>query len=147
MGQPVVHFEFWTKSPERIGEFYASAFGWTITHLPEMNYWVTNSGEKAGINGGFFTPQEGAWPGNICLYIAVPHLGEAVDRVKAAGGKMLVERQDVPGMGAFALFQDPDGRVNGIWEQTAPMPTSKARPKRRAKKGSARRRPTRRPRR
>ena len=62
MGQPVVHFEFWTKSPERIGEFYASAFGWTITHLPEMNYWVTNSGEKAGINGGFFTPQEGRGP-------------------------------------------------------------------------------------
>lgn len=146
MGQPVVHFEFWTKSPERLSDFYRSAFGWDIRHIPEMKYWLTNSGQKTGINGGIFSPQEGTWPGNVCLYIDVPNLGDAVAQVRSAGGTMIVERQDVPGMGAFALFTDPDGRVNGIWEQTA-MAKPQARPKRRVKKGSARRRPTRRPRR
>ncbi len=34
----------------------------------------------------------------------------------AAGGKVVVEEQEVPGMGAFSLFSDPDGRVMGIWK-------------------------------
>jgi predicted enzyme related to lactoylglutathione lyase len=28
-----------------------------------------------------------------------------------------VERQDVPGVGLFSLFEDPDGRVLGMWKQ------------------------------
>lgn len=34
-----------------------------------------------------------------------------------AGGKILIEKQDVPGVGRFSLFEDPDGRVLGMWKQ------------------------------
>ena len=30
-----------------------------------------------------------------------------------------VENQEIPGVGAFTLFADPDGRVNGMWKQMA----------------------------
>lgn len=30
---------------------------------------------------------------------------------------MIVEKMAVPGMGAFSLFSDPDGRVLGIWKR------------------------------
>ena len=33
-----------------------------------------------------------------------------------AGGKIHVEHQDVPGMGAFSLFTDPEGRMMGLWK-------------------------------
>jgi len=37
-------------------------------------------------------------------------------KVQEAGGKILVEEQDVAGMGKFSLFADPDGRVMGLWK-------------------------------
>ncbi len=36
-----------------------------------------------------------------------------------AAGKIVVEEVDVPGVGYFTLFEDPDGRVLGIWKQLA----------------------------
>ena len=117
MGQPVVHFELWSNNPEQVSEFYSKIFGWSINYIPELNYRFVETGGD-GIDGGIFQPQEGPWPGNMCLYINVDSLEEYLDRVKEAGGKVVVERAEVPNIGAFALFEDPDGRVLGIWQQS-----------------------------
>ena len=37
-------------------------------------------------------------------------------KVVAAGGKIHVEEQAVPGMGTFSLFTDPEGRMMGLWK-------------------------------
>jgi len=37
-------------------------------------------------------------------------------RIVAEGGKIHVEEQEVPGMGAFTLFTDPEGRMMGLWK-------------------------------
>ena len=34
MGQPVVHWEFWSEDPARIAEFYRAVFGWNIRPTP-----------------------------------------------------------------------------------------------------------------
>ncbi len=121
MGNPVVHWEFWSKEPEKISNFYANVFDWKIEHMPELNYRVVTTGGEGGINGGIIKPQhEEPWPGKMALYIAVDNLEQYVQKVKEAGGKIHIERQEVPGMGAFALFEDPDGRVNALW-----LPTKK----------------------
>jgi predicted enzyme related to lactoylglutathione lyase len=31
MGKPVVHWELWSKDPEKISSFYAKLFGWKMT--------------------------------------------------------------------------------------------------------------------
>jgi predicted enzyme related to lactoylglutathione lyase len=36
----------------------------------------------------------------------------------SGGGKIVVEKTDVPGVGQMALFEDPDGRVLGLWKQS-----------------------------
>ena len=41
---------------------------------------------------------------------------ERVPGKVAAGGKIHVEEQKVPGMGKFALFTDPEGRMMGLWK-------------------------------
>ena len=38
MGQPVVHWELWSKDPGKCGEFYAKVFDWKVNHIPEMDY-------------------------------------------------------------------------------------------------------------
>ena len=52
----------------------------------------------------------------MAFCIDVGDLAEYRRRVEQAGGKVLIERQEVPGMGAFSLFADPEGRVNGLWQ-------------------------------
>ena len=40
------------------------------------------------------------------------------EQVEAAGGKTVTSRTEIPGMGAFAYFEDPEGNVMGLWETT-----------------------------
>lgn len=118
MGSPVVHWEFWSEQPERAADFYEKVFGWKITHHPEMNYRMAETGGQGGINGGIMRPDKsGPWPGNMTFYIDVNDLDAFGKKITEAGGTMIVEKQQVPGMGSFSLFSDPDGRVLGIWKQ------------------------------
>ena len=117
MGQPVVHWEFWSDDPARIGEFYQNVFGWKIRPIPEMDYRLVETGGQGGINGGIMKPKAGPWPGKLAFYINVDDIDAFSQKVRGAGGKILVEKTDMPGVGQFALFEDPDGRVLGMWKQ------------------------------
>lgn len=117
MGSPVVHREPMSKDPAKVSEFYKKIFDWKITHRPEWNYRIVETGGEGGINGGIAKPErEGPWPGNMLFYIAVDDLAAYRRKVVAAGGKIRVEEQEVPGMGAFSLFTDPKGRMTGLWK-------------------------------
>jgi predicted enzyme related to lactoylglutathione lyase len=119
MGKPVVHWEFWSKDPAKVSEFYSKVFDWKIQHHPELDYRVVETGGQGGINGGIMTPKrDGPWPGNMSFYIDVEDLAAYRKRITDAGGKILVEEQEVPGMGSFSLFADPEGRVLGLWKHT-----------------------------
>ena len=117
MGQPVVHWELMSKDPAKIAGFYEKIFDWKIKHLPEMNYRVVETESQGGINGGILKPDRPEpWPGNTMFYIAVDDLASYRKRIVDAGGKIHVEEQEVPNMGWFALFSDPEGRLMGLWK-------------------------------
>ena len=120
MGNAVVHFELMSKEPEKVSAFYAKIFDWKVTHHPEINYRVVETGaegEMHGINGGIVKPdQPGPWPGNMLFYILVDDLSAYRKKVVKAGGKIQIEEQKVPGMGKFSLFTDPEGRMMGLWK-------------------------------
>jgi predicted enzyme related to lactoylglutathione lyase len=100
-----------------VSQFYETVFDWKIQHIPELNYRVVETGGEGGINGGIVQPpRPEPWPGNMTLYIAVDHLADYRKRIAKAGGKIHVEEQEVPGMGAFTLFTDPEGRMMGLWK-------------------------------
>jgi uncharacterized protein len=116
MGLPVVHFEMMSKDPARVSDFYAKIFGWKVTNHPEVNYRVFETGSDKGIGGGILKPdREGPWPGNQIFYVAVDDLAKMREKIVAAGGKIHVAEQEVPGMGSLCLFTDPEGRMNGLW--------------------------------
>lgn len=119
MGRPVVHWELWSEDPAKVSDFYAKVFDWDVRDLPEMNYRLVETGGEGGINGGIMQPQKGPWPGNMAFYIDVDDLASYRQRIIDAGGKIVVEEMEVPGVGFLALFEDPDGRVLGIWKQQA----------------------------
>jgi len=119
MGRPVVHWELMSKDPEKVAAFYEKLFGWKIKYMPEMNYRLveTEAGPGVGINGGILKPtRPEPWPGNMTMYIDVDDLAAYRKRVVAEGGTIQVEEQEVPGMGWFCLFTDPEGRMMGLWK-------------------------------
>lgn len=136
MGQPVVHWELMSREPGKIADFYARIFGWKVQHRPEFNYRIVDTGNKLGINGGIVKPErEGPWPGNQLFYVAVDDLAAYCRKIVAAGGKIHVEEQEIPGMGWLALYTDPEGRMNGLFKpKMAPAKRAKAGKKKKSRK-------------
>lgn len=117
MGRPVVHWEFWSEDPAKISDFYQKVFGWEIRHIPDMNYRLVETGGTGGINGGIMKPQRGPWPGKLAFYIDVDDLAAYGTKIQTAGGKVIVDQMEVPGVGQLSLFEDPEGRVLGMWKR------------------------------
>jgi predicted enzyme related to lactoylglutathione lyase len=117
MGRPVVFWELLSKEPDKATAFYEKIFGWKVQLMPELNYRLVETGGQGGISGGILKPDRPEpWPGNMTLYIDVDDLATYREQIRAAGGKILIEEQEVPGMGAYTLFTDPDGRMMGLWK-------------------------------
>jgi predicted enzyme related to lactoylglutathione lyase len=139
MGRPVVHWELMSKDPAGVSEFYAKLFGWKVTHHPEINYRIVETGAKGampGINGGIVKPdREGPWPGNMLFYVLVDDLAKYREKIVGSGGKIHVEEQEVAGMGWLSLFTDPEGRMMGLWK--ARLPQAKGKSKKAVKKKTA----------
>ena len=121
---PVIHFEMPAADTERVRKFYESAFGWQTTPLgPEAGDFVlaftietdekTRMPKKRGaINGGFYKktkPDE-----HIRLTILVDDIREAMKKIEAAGGKVLGEPFELPGVGLFVSFMDTEGNLATI---------------------------------
>jgi uncharacterized protein len=115
----VVHFEMPYDDRERMAKFYQSAFGWQTRMLGEEmgNYVLATTTEtdesgprKPGaINGGFFARRPD-WPAqHPSLVIAVDDVQAAMRQVTEAGGKVLGEPMEIPGVGQYVSFLDTEG--------------------------------------
>jgi predicted enzyme related to lactoylglutathione lyase len=51
-------------------------------------------------------------------YVRVVDLDAALRKVQKAGGRVVLPRVDVPGMGSFFWFQIPGGPLLACWQDT-----------------------------
>jgi predicted enzyme related to lactoylglutathione lyase len=58
-------------------------------------------------------------PAHWLSYVVVDKLPRTYDRVKQQGGKVMVERIDVPTVGAIGVIQDNVGAILGVFENPA----------------------------
>lgn len=116
---PVVHFEFPAEDRERMARFYTAAFGWQTQMLgPEMGDYVvvtTTESENGhpkspgAINGGFYMKKEG-WPDQYpSVVIGVENVQDAMKKVRDAGGEVLGDPMEIPGVGLYVSFRDTEG--------------------------------------
>jgi predicted enzyme related to lactoylglutathione lyase len=52
----------------------------------------------------------------IINYIDVPSVDEYIKKVEKLGGKVIMGKSPVPGMGYFAICLDTENNGFGIWE-------------------------------
>ncbi len=104
-----------SPEPEAAMTFYAALFGWEFAGPGPMDYSVARlrGRDVAGIG----SPPEGpatspAWT----TYVYVQSADEAAEKVRSAGGAVLMEAFDVLPAGRLAILADPAGAVFGAWE-------------------------------
>jgi predicted enzyme related to lactoylglutathione lyase len=124
----IVHFEIPADDIERAKKFYTELFGWKIEKLlgmdtgnssssSDMEYWmITTTDEKGNkaLGGGMMKRKMPQQP-NI-NYIGVEPVDEYASKVEKIGGKVVLSKMPVPGMGYFAVCLDTENNAFAIWE-------------------------------
>jgi uncharacterized protein len=97
--------------------FYEEVLGWSATEPGPAEetggYRMFMQGDKtvAGLMPHMQEGQPTAWS----TYISVTDADETAQKVKDAGGSVIVEPMDVMDIGRMAFFSDPTGAVFGVW--------------------------------
>lgn len=121
----VVHFEIPADDLKRADDFYKTVFGWGIQVFPteggEYHMATTTPindkqmpKEPGAINGGIV--ERGKIAQSPVLYLAVDNIDAYLKKIEANGGEIVLQKKDVPGMGAYAQVKDTEGNVIGLWE-------------------------------
>jgi predicted enzyme related to lactoylglutathione lyase len=111
---PIVHIEFSANDREAAAQFYHEIFGWEIQHMPEMDYSTFMSDEKLG--GGFNPVTEQSPAGTVTVYIQVDDFESTLAQIEANGGKTILPKTEIPGVGWFAFFADPTGNQVALYK-------------------------------
>jgi hypothetical protein len=112
----VIHFEIGADDPERAVKFYEKVFGWKINRWGPVEYWLATTGPDAepGINGAITPRVDKRATVNT---ISVPNVDEFVKRIEQEGGKIVMAKSTVPGVGYMAYCQDTEGNIFGIMQE------------------------------
>jgi len=119
----IVYFQIPSDDIERSKEFYNHLFGWKIDKFPESstpegmeNWMVTTTDDKGNnaLGGGMSKrqmPQQ-----HMTNFIDVKSVDEYSSKVEELGGKVVVPKTAVPGMGYYAVCVDTENNSFGIFE-------------------------------
>ncbi|MEU5220075.1 VOC family protein [Streptomyces sp. NPDC020807] len=88
--------------------FYGELFGWTFD--PDRDDALLDGRRVAGL----LPKRDGRMPTTWTLYLATRDAGTLAERVKLAGGQMVMEPYPVGPFGVLALAADPGGAVFGL---------------------------------
>ncbi len=109
-----IHFEIMVEDPARAADFYRNVFGWQISKWDgPIDYWLVMAGEEGepGINGGL---GKSKGPPSSINTMGVASIDEVVAKVTANGGKVIMPKDVIPGVGYQAYCQDTEGVVFGL---------------------------------
>ena len=123
-----MHFEIPADDTEKLKKFYSDLFGWSMNKYPgPTTYYLVGTvpvDEKTmmplrpGVNGGLYDRKDASSPqyAKPTNHISVESVEEYSKKVEALGGKIVVPKMEIPGIGWWALALDPEGNQFGILE-------------------------------
>ncbi len=116
MNNRVTHFEIPSDNPEKAISFFKNVFGWNFQKFGNFDYWLVMTGDEKspGINGGLMKKNDPKQP--VTNSISVKNLDEMILKIEKAGGKIVVPKTPIPGVGYYSYFTDLDGNIHGIMQ-------------------------------
>ena len=110
----IVYFELPADDPARAKKFYKKLFGWEFEKIPKGDYWMITTGGEDALYGGLMKREKPNQ--SVVNYVDVESVEKCRADIEKAGGKILVPKTPIKGWGYFAVFQDTENNVLGIWE-------------------------------
>jgi predicted enzyme related to lactoylglutathione lyase len=104
---------------DRALEFYSSVFGWEFDVGAEEYGGYTTcllGGRRVAAISGQSDPTAGVFWN---VYLATDDCDRTAEKVREAGGSLLVEPMDVMDQGRMAIVRDPVGAQFGLWQGRA----------------------------
>jgi len=107
--------ELSSEDPPATRKFLEAVFGWSFQSrsMPQGEYLAYRA--PGGGRGGIRPTRPTEAPASLS-YVRVTDIADAMNRVRDQGGKVVLPRVDVPGMGSFFWFQAPGGPVLACWQ-------------------------------
>jgi predicted enzyme related to lactoylglutathione lyase len=116
-----VWYELTTPDVDASRRFYPPITGWGTQQFDkDYTMWTSGGTPFAGIfNLG---PEQRARgiPPNWMPYVEANNIDETARKATSLGGKVVHGPEDIPGTGRFAVVQDPQGAVFGIYKSNRP---------------------------
>jgi predicted enzyme related to lactoylglutathione lyase len=115
----IVHIELTSNDLPATRKFYEGVFGWKFKKesMPTGEYWTFEA--PSGPAGGVTHPMPGMHPATL-HYVLVESVDAAVQKITGHGGKILLPKQEVPGVGWFAIFESPGGNTVAVFQGKPP---------------------------
>ncbi len=115
----LAHFAINADDVERSRAFYSKVFGWKFNAWgPPGFYMIEGSGVMGALQGRRELVKGTRTIGFECT-LAVESIDATEKAVKAAGGKVVLERSVIVGVGTLMFFADLDGNVFGAMQYDA----------------------------
>jgi predicted enzyme related to lactoylglutathione lyase len=111
-----VWYELTTPDVDAARKFYPPITGWgTQPFDKDYMMWTTRGVPIAGIFRLGPEQRQKGIPPNWMPYVDVNSVDETARKATSLGGKVMHGPEDTPGTGRFAVLQDPQGAVFGIY--------------------------------
>jgi uncharacterized protein len=138
MANPFVHMELHAEDLARAKKFYKSLFDWQLvdTKFPDGSIY-TMIGVGEGTAGGMMKKPMPTAPAQWLTYVQVDDVKVTIAKAQKQGAQIIVPHQEIPNVGAFGIFMDPDGAPLGVFQPLMPAPTPAKKKKPAAKKPAA----------
>ena len=105
------YFELPSDETNQLKEFYTSLFNWKFKEGKDTpDYWYT---ENAGMKGAILKRRSDRQ--NATFFIEVDSIDECISKAKRTEANVIVDKSEIS-EGFYALLEDPQGNVIGIWE-------------------------------
>jgi uncharacterized protein len=119
--RPLRHFAINADDVPRARKFYERVFGWSFAPWGPPDFFHIETG-TAGVRAALQRRRELS-PGQPTLgfecTFAVDDVDEVAAAVRAAGGKILLEKTTIAGVGDLIFFADSEGNVVGAMRYDA----------------------------
>ncbi len=122
----IAYFEIPADNVDRAKHFYHSLLGWKIApvkapamdlgKMAAMEYHeiVTGDAKEGTVNmGGLYRRQMGE---TIKNYVTVENIDKVLAKVEKLGGKIVMPKEMIKGVGLVAIIRDTEGNGIGIWK-------------------------------
>ena len=109
----ICHFEIAVKDAKKAAASYEKLFGWKMNFDMGDDYVLFQPAD--GVGGALSKTKDHAPASGITIYVDVDDIEGYLKKAVSLGGKEIRPKSDIPGVGWFGLFADPDGNVIGLF--------------------------------